>query len=108
MRATTDDESPFAALSDRLARVCVLLIVYVPVPPTPVPSAVIFVPIRTPEPEMVCPTASESDATAVTVIVVPPIDPVTVASGVFADPISSEETCAQAPSATTGGTYRVA
>ena len=56
--------------------VCELLMVYVPVPPVPVPSAVMYVPAVTPVPSTVCPTASVPEATALTVSVVVAMDAV--------------------------------
>ena len=50
-----------------------------PVPPRPVPSAVIVVAAVTPVPEMVCPTRNRPDVNAVTVRVVVAMDPVTTA-----------------------------
>jgi hypothetical protein len=59
--------------------VCETDTVYVPVPPLPVTSAVIVVPPVTLVPEIVCPTRSLPDVTAVTVRVVVAMDPVTTA-----------------------------
>ena len=53
-----------------------------PVPPVPVPSAVIRVPLRTLVPVMIWPTARAPLVTAVTVSVVLLIEPVTTASAV--------------------------
>ena len=60
--------------------VWLVLTVYVPVPPDPVPSAVMIVSAVTPVPWMVCPTYSVPLVTAVTVKVVAVIDPVTLAA----------------------------
>src|SRR5262252_4987557 len=53
--------------------------VYVPLPPLPVPSAVICVPAVTPVPRTSWPTESAPEETAVTVSVVPAIEPVSAA-----------------------------
>jgi len=50
--------------------------VYVPVPPAPVPSAVMAVPAATPAPEMTMPTNSEPEFTVSTVSVEPAMEPV--------------------------------
>ena len=56
---------------------------YVPVPPVPVPRAVIVVPAVTPVPEISCPTPITPPVTAVTVNVVLEIAPVKVAPAVM-------------------------
>jgi hypothetical protein len=58
------------------ATVCPIETVYVPVPPDPVPNAVIVVYCVTPVPEITCPTANVPLATAETVIVAPEIEAV--------------------------------
>ena len=62
-----------------VATVWLLLIVYVPIPPEPDPSAVITVPDNTPMPNKDCPTAIVPEVTAETVITVPAIVAVTTA-----------------------------
>ena len=59
--------------------VCEVETVYVPVPPVPVPRAVIVVPEVTPVPVMRCPTAIVPLVTALTVSVVVLIEPVKTA-----------------------------
>ena len=72
-------------------RVCETLTMYVPVPPVPVPKAVIMVPDNTPVPVTNCPTARAPEVTALTVSVVPEIEPVTTPW--FADRLSEEIVC---------------
>ena len=62
-----------------LATVWLLLTLYVPTPPDPVPKDSMIVSSEMPEPVMVCPTTSVPEATTVTVKTVPEIEPVTEA-----------------------------
>ena len=59
--------------------VCEMLTVYVPVPPDPVPSAVMTVSFETPTPNTCCPTANAPVDTLLTVNVVPEMSPVNTA-----------------------------
>ena len=84
--------------------VWLLLMMYVPVPPDPVPRAVIVVPTtRLPVVSaIVCPTANVPEATAETVKVDPATDPVNDADGLLVDPTSMEMICAHDPRTATG------
>ena len=62
-----------------LETVCEALTVYVPVPPVPVPKAVIVVPAVIPVPDSTTPIDKVPEVTALTVNVVPDIEPVTTA-----------------------------
>ena len=64
---------------DSLATLCEALTVYVPVPPVPVPNAVIVVPAAIPLPVTTWPTERVPVDTAETVSVVPLRDPVNTA-----------------------------
>jgi hypothetical protein len=72
-----------------LATVCEKLMLYVPVPPVPVPSDTIYgrnpaLEIAFPGLETYWPTESAPEATAVTVSTVPEIDPVNFAGATVA------------------------
>lgn len=67
------------AVIDVEATVCEILTVYVPVPPVPVPNAVIIVPAVAPVPDIWEPTCRTPEVTAVTVSVVVEMEPVTTA-----------------------------
>ena len=86
---------------DSSVTVCIFPKVYVPVPPVPVPSAVMIEPGRSAPVVslIVCPTANVPDETAVTVNVLAATLPENAAEVAFAEPISSETICAQEPNA---------
>ena len=68
--------------------------VYVPVPPVPVPNAVMSVFAVTLVPVILMPTASAPDVTAVTVSVVPDLEPVTTAPAVACTGTDANMRCA--------------
>src|SRR5215472_2311947 len=87
--------APFEATIDSEATVWELLTVYVPVPPVPVPRAVITVPAVTPVPVIPWPTLScglplAPAVTAVTVSVVPAMLAVMVSVAYWYEPVDMD------------------
>lgn len=74
-----EEHAPAPAVMVVETAVCEELTVYVPMPPVPLPRAVMVVPAATPAPTSVSPMARLPPLTAVTVRVAPLMEPVTEA-----------------------------